>query len=216
MKVYPSDASRFGPGIRFFFFIHLQHFRDYFLVLVLAENGFSFALASIKRSVENDQVFYRLGEIGWLTLGETAESKPGFEVSSQRLIELYDYCISRASVFTIERQLFSRKINYSTFKPPNTAQDFIPLLCIDSTSLASNATQIAFKKIAVQIVASHQQPTSVSRTRYESFNLYDLTTGTLYCRYPSMSNCEQCPSQLQKSHIRSFIRSSTSMRSSMY
>lgn len=58
--------SKFGPAARASLFIQLHHFRSHYLVLVVADEEFKYALVSVKNRMEAGNLCMILDDIGWL------------------------------------------------------------------------------------------------------------------------------------------------------
>lgn len=61
-----TEWIKFGAGSRSFLFVYLPQLPEHYLVLVLGEEGFRFALISVREVSEALQSFIVIDEIGWL------------------------------------------------------------------------------------------------------------------------------------------------------
>lgn len=66
LPIRTQDLSKFGTTTRTYLFIHLPSLPSHYLVLVLADEGFRFALISVKEGSDSIQTWLCLEEIGWL------------------------------------------------------------------------------------------------------------------------------------------------------
>lgn len=60
------DLAKFGPTTRSFLFIHIPKLPFNYLVLVLTEGGFRFALISVVEGSDVMQSWLEIEELGWL------------------------------------------------------------------------------------------------------------------------------------------------------
>ncbi|KAF8532543.1 mediator complex subunit MED14-domain-containing protein [Gautieria morchelliformis] len=61
-----EELAKFGASARAHLFVQLQNFPTHYLVLVIADDDFKFALVSVKSVVENAHTSMVMDDIGWL------------------------------------------------------------------------------------------------------------------------------------------------------
>ncbi|KAF9559893.1 MED14-domain-containing protein [Agrocybe pediades] len=118
-------------------FIQLSNFQDHYLVLVVAEERFRYALITTKTITTESYMTMSLEDIAWLDFSRIrggslrdAEHKPssnthdsisvdrkakssGFNLDTQGLRELYSYCCARVAFINVEMQLKIRGIPFT-------------------------------------------------------------------------------------------------------
>jgi mediator of RNA polymerase II transcription subunit 14 len=60
------ELEKFGQSARAHLFVQLRNFPTHYLVIVIADDGFKFALVSVKSVVENARTYMVMDDIGWL------------------------------------------------------------------------------------------------------------------------------------------------------
>ena len=85
LNFFPTDIllelGKFGPTARAHLFVQLHNFPTHYLVLVVADDDFKFALVSVKNVVENAHTSMVMDDIGWLDVarirGNEIRVQPG-------------------------------------------------------------------------------------------------------------------------------------------
>lgn len=66
LPIRSQDLSKFGLTSRMYLFVHLQYLSNFYLVLVLNDEGFRFALISVREVSDAVQSWLSVEETGWL------------------------------------------------------------------------------------------------------------------------------------------------------
>ncbi|KAI0248188.1 mediator complex subunit MED14-domain-containing protein [Lactifluus subvellereus] len=135
-----EEFVKFGPTVRSLLYIQLTPFPTHYLVLVVTDTDFRYALISVKIVPDSMYQSLVMEDIGWLDVericgrGREARAKkaarepgfggPGVESSKFRLEtlvlrELYTYCCARIAHTKVEKQLKRLNIPYSHVYPPS-------------------------------------------------------------------------------------------------
>ncbi|ORY89721.1 mediator complex subunit MED14-domain-containing protein [Leucosporidium creatinivorum] len=164
------DLARFGADTRSCLFVRLSLSspsgggggagagaagagEQHYLVLVMSEQGFRFALIGTREGSDGVQSWVGIGEVGWVELerggrtegeGGEAMGRPegegggvhGFDVTIEDLRELHSYCLHRLASHHLERQLHSRRIPFLTISPSPT-----PALTPTTTTATTSTTK---------------------------------------------------------------------------
>ncbi|CAK5281368.1 unnamed protein product [Mycena citricolor] len=161
----PEELAKLGLNARGAVYIQLTNFPRAYLVLVITDNEFRYALieTGIVSSSPYDTLI--MNDLGWLdyerihggqiNVTEAVDGAPphaGFNLDSDLLRELYSYCCARISFKTIQSQFKARSIPYSLVGPtdpqpvtPELAQvqsslaRYVPAICVQSQDLLSGA-----------------------------------------------------------------------------
>ncbi|KAI5477894.1 Mediator complex, subunit Med14 [Pseudohyphozyma bogoriensis] len=186
LSLRSHDLAKFGMGTRSFLFIHLPNLSTHYLVLVLQEEGFRFALIQVSEVSDGMQTWLRVDELGWLDKSTStgdwgaaaspsspAGEKPaafGHDVSIEDLRDVHQYCVRRIAFFKLEQQLHVRRI---PFKAVSSAPASAPA---DST-LAKRSSSPSFT-----------QPCLLSRSSpYLVIQSTDLLRSTAKVAYPNIA-----------------------------
>ncbi|KAM0747999.1 MED14-domain-containing protein [Meredithblackwellia eburnea MCA 4105] len=194
------DYSRFGLGTRSFLFVHLPNLPNHYLVLVLAEEGFRFALTSVREITEALQTFLTVEEVGWLDrdrkegwevkagVKEAEKERPtpsGFDVSVDDLRDMFQYCVRRIGFFKIQQQLHVRGIPYQVVassahtgptSAPNHAgtsmlSNVAPYLVVKSFDLLKGTSPVAHPNVAIQCFLKDDSIVSTFHVRFKDLEL---------------------------------------------
>ncbi|KAI0072724.1 MED14-domain-containing protein [Panus rudis PR-1116 ss-1] len=141
----PAELQKLGPTARGRLYIQLSMFPKHYLVLVITDEEFRFALISMKQ-LDDKYNSLELVDIGWLDVKRIHESdatlpadsktkgparlprtapapEPGspasFRLDSRVLRELYAYCCARVAYTKVEAQFKTRKIPYTYVTLPS-------------------------------------------------------------------------------------------------
>lgn len=78
-----NDLIKFGTNSRGYLFIHLSRHKlmMHYLVLVLMEDGFRFALIEVRNETDATQSWIAIEEIGWLHKSDADSSQVGQDAS---------------------------------------------------------------------------------------------------------------------------------------
>lgn len=179
LPIRQADLFKFGPITRYCLFLQLPHKTPpatHYLVLILADEGFRFALVSLKAESDPLQSYMTIDEVAWMgRIAETNEwvvvpSPPQFgfvsilisfaprlilhdrfELSLTDLRNVYEHGLRRISFFKIEEQFYSRRIPYRTVLP--TASDPTPpYITVKSDDLLRGTARIASPNVAIQCI----------------------------------------------------------------
>ncbi|KAF8256603.1 mediator complex subunit MED14-domain-containing protein [Lactarius quietus] len=110
-------------------------FPTHYLVLVVTDTDFRYALISVKIVPDSMYQSLVMEDIGWLDVericglrvwGPSAESSR-FRLETQVLHELYTYCCARVAHTKVEKQLKRLNIPYSHVYPPFPATGAVPI-----------------------------------------------------------------------------------------
>ncbi|KAH9963764.1 mediator complex subunit MED14-domain-containing protein [Russula dissimulans] len=135
-----EEINKLGPAVRSLLYIQLIPFPTHYLVLVVTDTDFRYALISVK--VVPDSMYQSLvmEDIGWLDVericgrgrearSQNAAREPGFggpDVESSKfrletmvLRELYIYCCARVAHTKVENQLKRLNIRFWHVYPPS-------------------------------------------------------------------------------------------------
>lgn len=168
-----TDLAKFGSSTRSVLFVRLPRLPLHYLVLVLDETGFRFALIAVREGGEFGQPLLAVEEVGWLDrnrLGawRTAEDEGkgkaaervaadpfGFDVTIEDLKALRLYCTHRIASFRVEQQLHARRIRFRTVAPAagvGRAAAALPYLVVQSEDLLHGqiGRQVAYPNVAIQ------------------------------------------------------------------
>ncbi|KII92020.1 hypothetical protein PLICRDRAFT_103790 [Plicaturopsis crispa FD-325 SS-3] len=142
------EIDKLGPDVRGTLFIQLSSFPNHYLVLVIMDMEFRYALISV--TVASDTMFANMvmEDIGWLDvtrihggedvvvtshtdhpdlipgqkrkrdLNDDAGRNGSFNLETQVLRELYAYCCARVAYTKVESQFKMRVIPYTHVNPP--------------------------------------------------------------------------------------------------
>ncbi|SGY13429.1 BQ5605_C010g05859 [Microbotryum silenes-dioicae] len=180
-----NDLARFGSTTRGLLFIQLKGVSNgsstgaqtassfgwmssgssYYLVLVMNESGFRFALIGTREEADQMSAWTTIDEMGWIERGSmtgAGQQDPGtgFDVGIEDLRDLYAYCMKRIRFYIIESQLHLRRIPFQHVSPsapasaPRTASltPTSPYLVIHSSDLIASPTPIAHRNIAIHLL----------------------------------------------------------------
>jgi mediator of RNA polymerase II transcription subunit 14 len=137
----PQEQAKLGPEVRATVYIQLANFKEHYLVIVVTENDFRYALISVQ--VDPESMFQHLImiDIAWIDSGRvhsgdliantftdpsSGAANPEFmlgpdtsrsNLTTQLLRELYAYCCARVSYMNVERQLKLRGIPFTHVNP---------------------------------------------------------------------------------------------------
>ncbi|TRM70306.1 mediator complex subunit MED14-domain-containing protein [Schizophyllum amplum] len=153
-----GELAKLGTIVRGAIYIPLANRVHQYLVLVIRDKDFDFALI---RTAQNDQsMFYglKLADIAWLDISRICDGENllaggvgGFNISIRCLRALYNYCCARVTYISVEEQLKDRGIQFtyvtatSDVVPPEVAaaqsvlSRSIPALCVESRHILSGA-----------------------------------------------------------------------------
>ncbi|KAL8292356.1 hypothetical protein RQP46_001822 [Phenoliferia psychrophenolica] len=226
IAIRAADYVKFGVGSRSFLFVHLPQLPNNFLVLVLAEEGFRFALAAVREVSEALQTFLVLEEVGWLdkspTNGDWEPTKAsgrtgggnerpaavGTEVSVEDLRDLYQYCVRRIAFFKVEQQLHIRRIPYTsiasyspTASPPSPPDSPTP----PSPTFPSSSSPTKSKSLSSSspylVIQASDLLRSTARVAYpniaiQCFLVDDVIRTTLHVRFRDLALAKPDPAEL--------------------
>ncbi|KZT40826.1 MED14-domain-containing protein [Sistotremastrum suecicum HHB10207 ss-3] len=139
-----EEYFKFGPSARAFLFIQLANFETHYLVLVIAEDGYKYALTCMRPVAETPHTVLVMDDIGWLDVARISganrngleanlndlataafigdasmngEGNSSFSLDTSLLRELYAYCCARVSHLIVEQQLKQLKFSYYHVAP---------------------------------------------------------------------------------------------------
>ncbi|KAF9528468.1 mediator complex subunit MED14-domain-containing protein [Crepidotus variabilis] len=142
-NIPPNEAMKLGPDARSTLFIQLANFPDHYLVIVITDENFKYALITTKAIEDNTYAMMVLEDIAWLDFDRIREADPdetskdtprsmrktldgrtesgntGFDLDNRGLREIYNYCCARVAFINVERQFKLRKINFTHVNPSN-------------------------------------------------------------------------------------------------
>ncbi|KAF7315273.1 Mediator of RNA polymerase II transcription subunit 14 [Mycena indigotica] len=146
-----NELGKLGPTTRGAVFVKLANFPTHYLVLVIDDIDFRYALISTE--VELDSPFSNLlmRDVAWLDIDRlrgqpriSNASDAGFNLDVQLLRELYDYCCARVAYMKVESQFKSLgiKADYVDLAPQDP---LIPGLDHVQSSLARSVPGLLVK-----------------------------------------------------------------------
>ncbi|KAJ7497072.1 mediator complex subunit MED14-domain-containing protein [Mycena latifolia] len=155
----PDEMSKLGSSVRGGLYIQLANFPNHYLVLVITDEEFRYALITTRVLPGTMYGNLVMEDIAWLDFDRihggditiTAQSDPalrdgantngpesghaGFNLDTQVLRELYSYCCARVSYMNVERQFKIRGIPF-THVNPTLHEPLTPELAHIQSSLA--------------------------------------------------------------------------------
>ncbi|KAK4054165.1 mediator complex subunit [Microbotryomycetes sp. JL201] len=153
----------------------------FYLVLVMVEKGFKFALVSVKEVSDQSQNWLGIEEVGWLdkdmivsgkqSSGGTKATVYGFDVTLEELGALHQYCIQRLLCFKIEQGLSQRNIPYRSVAPSQGSTQRGPFLFCKSSDVLRNVHNVAQPNIAVQCFAGQDELRVSFHVKFKSLHL---------------------------------------------
>ncbi|TDL22587.1 MED14-domain-containing protein [Rickenella mellea] len=133
-----EELAKCGPDARAHLFIQLANFPRHYLVLVITDQEFRYALISVQILADTPQANMVMEDIGWLDVqrihggnisirerdhsdahgkGMNVPRAESFRLETEVLRELYAYCCARVSYTKVELQLKLRGIPYTHVNP---------------------------------------------------------------------------------------------------
>ncbi|KAI0296496.1 mediator complex subunit MED14-domain-containing protein [Multifurca ochricompacta] len=140
-----EEFIKFGTTVRSLLYIQLTPFPTHYLVLVVTDTDFRYALISVKIVPDSMYQTLVMEDIGWLDVericGRSREARahratrepgfggPGAEFRLETLVlrELYTYCCARVAHTKVEKQLKRLNIPYSHVYPPSPTVPVAPV-----------------------------------------------------------------------------------------
>ncbi|KAI0258685.1 MED14-domain-containing protein [Gloeopeniophorella convolvens] len=169
-----EEALKFGLTTRNLLYIQLTPFPTHYLVLVVTDTDFRYALISVKIVPDSMHQSLVMEDIGWLDVericGRGREARasrtareprfggPGAELSrfrleTQVLRDLYAYCCARVAHTRVEKQLKALNIPYSHVYPPQPTGTVAP-----TSSHSSTSANLPGVLVSLQSTVSHVIP----------------------------------------------------------
>ncbi|KAJ7072524.1 mediator complex subunit MED14-domain-containing protein [Mycena amicta] len=108
----PTEIGKLGPTARSAVFIQLANFPTHYLVLVIDDIDFRYALISTKVKADTPFSSLVMEDVAWLDVERldalepqpTRMSDASFKLDVQVLRQLYDYCCARVAYMKVETQ----------------------------------------------------------------------------------------------------------------
>ncbi|KAM6502426.1 Mediator complex subunit MED14 domain containing protein [Amanita muscaria] len=140
----PEELRKLGPSTRGTLYIQLANFPDHYLVLVITDEKFRYALITTKVLTDSIYPTMVMEDIAWLDLDriqkaripaepiltqnrvgirreldkpQTIKANDLFSLDTQMLRELYSYCCARVAYMNVERQFKLRGIPFTHVNP---------------------------------------------------------------------------------------------------
>ncbi|KAF8813688.1 MED14-domain-containing protein [Phlegmacium glaucopus] len=149
-NILNEENHKLGPDVRGTLFIQLANFSNHYLVLVVTDERFQYALITTRILTESMYASMVLEDIAWLDVSRIHEDPvikanpdktaamsrkghdqmvegssklrfSGFNLDTQGLRELYSYCCARVSFINVERQFKLRGIPFTHVNPTSSA-----------------------------------------------------------------------------------------------
>ncbi|KAJ7078861.1 mediator complex subunit MED14-domain-containing protein [Mycena belliarum] len=157
----PEEITKLGPSARGAVYIQLANFPNHYLVLVITDEEFKYALITTRVLAGTMYGNLVMEDIAWLDFNrihggdiaieahsdspnpsrdgldtkKTDVGQAGFNLDTQVLRELYSYCCARVSYMNVERQFKIRGIPFTHVNPTIT-EPLAPELAHIQSSLA--------------------------------------------------------------------------------
>ncbi|KAG6821038.1 hypothetical protein H0H93_007928 [Arthromyces matolae] len=153
----PDELLKLGPSTRGTLYLQLSHFPNHYLVLVITDDRFRYALITTRVMTESMYAHMVMEDIAWLDFdrihgeevvitshtgrSDSHSSEPngmrsassGFDLETPVLRELYSYCCARVAFMNVERQFKLRGIPFTHVNPSSGAPVTVELAHIQSS-----------------------------------------------------------------------------------
>ncbi|KAM0789552.1 hypothetical protein ACM66B_000363 [Microbotryomycetes sp. NB124-2] len=155
----------------------------FYLVLVMVDNGFKFALVSVREASDQTQNWLGIEEVGWLDKDAIVSGRPtvasqeakvyGFDVSLAELGAMHQYCIQRLLCFKVEQALSLRNIPFRSVSSSGNSSSRAPFLFFKSSDVLRTVHNVAQPNIAVQCFASQDELKVSFHVKFKSLRLVE-------------------------------------------